>query len=207
MERSGVEKKVGILGGTFNPIHIGHLMLAQNALEYCELDEVLIIPSGCSYFKDKDEVCEATLRLQMAKLAVEENDRLIVSDIETKRSGNSYTYETFDILCTQNPEYRYYYIIGSDTLFSMETWKRPEDIFSRCTVVCAKRDKICDEEIAAQKKHLEEKFKADIILMDIPEVPVSSSMLRFMMSKGMSCRYYIPDKVLEFIDNNGLYRN
>ena len=96
-------------------------MLAQNALEYCELDEVLIIPSGCSYFKDKDEVCEATLRLQMAKLAVEENDRLIVSDIETKRSGNSYTYETFDILCTQNPEYRYYYIIGSDTLFSMET--------------------------------------------------------------------------------------
>ncbi len=207
MERSGVEKKVGILGGTFNPIHIGHLMLAQNALEYCELDEVLIIPSGCSYFKDKDEVCEATLRLQMAKLAVEENDRLIVSDIETKRSGNSYTYETFDILCTQNPEYRYYYIIGSDTLFSMETWKRPEDIFSRCTVVCAKTDKICDEDLAAQKKHLEEKYKADLILMDIPEVPVSSSMLRFMMSKGMSCRYYIPDKVLEFIDNNGLYRN
>ena len=199
------QKKTGILGGTFNPIHTGHLMLAQNALEYCGLDEVLIMPSGDSYFKDPKTVASAKDRLNMARLAIEGNEKLVLSTIETDREGNSYTYETLEILCSQDPSCRYYYIIGADTLYSMETWKRPEDIFDKCTIVCAKRDKYTDDELAVQADHLKSTYGADIILMDIPEVPVSSTMIRQLMGKGLSCRYYIPDSVIGYIKDNGLY--
>ncbi len=205
MNNTSYQKKTGILGGTFNPIHTGHLMLAENALEYCKLDEVLIMPSGCSYFKDQSTVASVTDRINMTKLAIDGNDKLVLSTIETERTGNSYTYETLDILCRQDSSIRYYYIIGADTLFSMETWLNPGDIFSKCTVICAKRDGYSDDKMAEQKKRLESMFGADIILMDIPEVPISSSMIRRLMSDGYSCRYYIPDKVLEYIKEKGLY--
>ena len=205
MNNDSYQKKTGILGGTFNPIHTGHLMLAENALEYCDLDKVLIMPSGCSYFKDQKTVASVTDRINMTSLAIEGNDKLVLSTIETDRAGNSYTYETLDILCKQDSSVRYYYIIGADTLFSMETWKNPEGIFNKCTVVCAKRDGISDGKLLEQKKRLESLFGADIILMDLPEVPISSSMIRKLMSEGMSCRYYIPDKVLEYIKEKGLY--
>ena len=120
MNNTSYQKKTGILGGTFNPIHTGHLMLAQNALEYCGLDEVLMMPSGCSYFKDQSTVASAQDRINMTVLAIEGNDNLVISTIETERSGNSYTYETLDILCERDSSCRYHYIIGADTLFP---WK------------------------------------------------------------------------------------
>ena len=205
MNNTSYQKKTGILGGTFNPIHTGHLMLAQNALEYCGLDEVLMMPSGCSYFKDQSTVASAQDRINMTVLAIEGNDNLVISTIETERSGNSYTYETLDILCERDSSCRYHYIIGADTLFSMETWKNPADIFAKCTVVCAKRDGYSDDKLEVQKKRLEDMYCADIILMDIPEVPISSSMIRKLLADGMSCRYYIPDKVLDYIREKGLY--
>ncbi len=205
MRKNSDPQKIGILGGTFNPIHTGHLMLAQNALEYCRLDKVLIMPSGCSYFKDPDTVVSAEHRVKMTQLAIEDNDSFELSSIEADRSGNSYTYETLEILCELSPDTQYFYIIGADTLFSMETWKRPEDIFSRCTIVCARRDSVPDEDLKKKAKDLKIRFDADVILMDIPEVPISSTMIRDLMKKGMSLKYYLDDKVIEYIKQNGLY--
>ena len=205
MNKSSKTKKVGILGGTFNPIHTGHLMLAQNALEYCKLDKVLIMPSGCSYFKDPDTVVSTMHRVKMTQLAIEDNDSFELSTIESERSGNSYTYETLEILCEKSSDTHYFYIIGADTLFSMETWKRPKDIFSRCTIVCAKRDAISDEELKKKAEDLKIRFDADVILMDILEIPISSTMIRDLMKKGMSLKYYLDDKVIEYIKENGLY--
>ncbi len=205
MIKNSDPQKVGILGGTFNPIHTGHLMLAQNALEYCRLDKVLIMPSGCSYFKDPDTVVSAEHRVKMTQLAIEDNDSFELSTIEADRSGNSYTYETLEMLCELSPDTQYFYIIGADTLFSMETWKRPEDIFSRCTVVCARRDSVPDEDLKKKAEDLKARFDADVILMDIPEVPISSTMIRDLMKKGMSLKYYLDDKVIEYIKQNGLY--
>lgn len=205
MNNDSYLKKTGILGGTFNPIHVGHLMLAQNAVEYCELDEVLIMPSGVSYLKDPDKIAPVEHRLEMTRLAIEGNDRFVLSTIETDRGGNSYTYETLEALTAGNPDTQYYYIIGADTLFSMETWKNPEKIFAGCTVVCAKRDSYSDDELAAKAQSLTEKYGAKIIIMDIPEVPVSSTTIRQQLEKGMSCRYYLDDKVIDYIRKNGLY--
>ena len=198
-------KKTGILGGTFNPIHIGHLMLAENALEYCALDEVLIMPSGCSYFKDQKSVASAEHRLKMAELAIAGNDKFVLSPIEVERGGYTYTYETLETLCGENPDTRYYYIIGADTLFSMETWKKPDVIFSKCTIVCAKRNAMPDDELTKKADDLKERFGASVIIMDTPEIPVSSTVVREMMKKGMTCRYYLDDKVIEYIKDNKLY--
>ena len=206
MNNDSYLKKTGILGGTFNPIHIGHLMLAQNALEYCKLDKVLIMPSGCSYFKDPDTVVSTEHRVKMTALAIEGNPRFELSTIEADRSGNSYTYETLEILCDQENDTQFYYIIGADTLFSMETWKRPEDIFSRCSVVCARRDGMDEDALTDKAEELKNRFDAKVILMDLPEVPVSSTAIRELLGKGMSLKYYLDDKVIKYIGDNGLYR-
>ncbi|MBO4267321.1 MAG: nicotinate-nucleotide adenylyltransferase [Lachnospiraceae bacterium] len=207
MDNARYKKKTGILGGTFNPIHIGHLMLAENALEYCGLDEVLIMPSGCSYFKDQRSVADPVHRLKMAELAISDNDKFVISPIEVERGGFTYTYETLEILCRETPNTRYYYIIGADTLFSMETWKKPDVIFSKCTVVCAKRNGVDDKALLKKAEELKEKYDAEVIIMDTPEIPVSSTVVREMMKKGMSCRYYLDDKVIKYIKDNGLYLN
>ena len=198
-------KKIGILGGTFNPIHVGHLILAQNAMEYCGLDHVLIMPSGVSYLKDPDTIAPVEHRVNMTELAIRDNDRFVLSTIEAARNGNSYTYETLGELTYENPDVSYHYIIGADTLFSMGNWKNPELIFDRCTVVCAKRNGYDDEALRQQSAHLEKLYKASIIIMNIPEVEISSSRIREMMLQNMSCRYYLNDKVIEYIRDNGLY--
>lgn len=205
MNNGSYQKKIGILGGTFNPIHVGHLLLAQNALEYCGLDKVLVMPSGCSYFKNPREVAPADDRVSMTALAIEDNDRFELSRIEADREGNSYTFETLDILCEQNPDTRYYYIIGADTLFSMETWKKPDAIFNKCTVVCARRNNLTDNELEDKARYLREHFKADVILMDIDEIPISSTFIRKQISQGKSCRYYLDDKVIKYIKEHELY--
>ncbi|MCR5673264.1 MAG: nicotinate-nucleotide adenylyltransferase [Lachnospiraceae bacterium] len=205
MENACYSKKTGILGGTFNPIHTGHLMLAENAMEYCGLDEVLIMPSGCSYFKDQNVIASKEMRIKMTELAIEDNEKFKLSTIETDREGNSYTYETMEMLCRNNPDVHYYYIIGADTLFSIETWRKPEEIFKRCTIVCAKRCENEDDSMKRKAEELTARYDADIILMDIPAVPISSTMIRTLMSKGMSCRYYLDDKVIRYIKENGLY--
>lgn len=202
----GYSKKIGILGGTFNPIHTGHMILAQNALEYCSLDKVLIMPSGCSYLKDPSMIVDKKHRIEMARLAIEDNEAFELSLIETDRPGNSYTYETLEILTEQDPHVRYYYIIGEDTLFGMESWRYPERIFSKCTVVCAQREGRSDDLLDEKVRYLKEKFDADIVIMDVPEVAISSSMIRKLLTEGKSCRYYIDDKVAAYIKENRLYR-
>ncbi|MBR6158992.1 MAG: nicotinate-nucleotide adenylyltransferase [Lachnospiraceae bacterium] len=205
MNNSSYLKKIGILGGTFNPIHTGHLILAQNALEWCGLDKVLIMPSGCSYLKDPDTIVKTRHRIEMTKLAIEDNPDFELSLIETEREGNSYTCDTLEILCRENPDVRYYYIIGEDTLFGMENWKDPHIIFAKSTIVCAQREGQPDDVLLSKVEYLKNKFNADIIIMDVPEVAVSSSMIRRLLSEGKSCRYYLNDKVANYIRENRLF--
>lgn len=203
---NGYSVKIGILGGTFNPIHTGHLILAQNAMEMCQLDRVLVIPSGYSYFKDPAEVADVSHRVEMTRLAIEDNDRFELSMIEADREGNSYTYETLDILCRQNPDASYYFIIGADTLFAMENWKNPRDIFGKCRIVCAGRDNLPKEKLKNKAEELRQNQGADVIIMDTDEIRISSTFIRNRIGSGYSCRYYLNDKVIKYIKDNGLYR-
>ena len=200
------QKKVGVFGGTFDPIHMGHLILAQNALEEVGLDKVLIMPSGCSYLKDIDKVSPKEHRVEMTRLAIEDNDRFELSTIEAEREGNSYTYETFKILCRENPDTDYYYIIGADVFMSMNTWNRPEEIFKRCTIVCARRDNIPQSDLDDMLLFLQKEYNAKVMFMDVPEVRISSTDIKDLIRRGMSCRYYLNEKVIDYIKENGLYR-
>lgn len=205
MNNGSYPKKIGILGGTFNPIHVGHLILAESAMDYCGLDKVLIMPSGCSYLKDQETIADKIHRVNMAKLAIEGNDRFELSTIEVDREGNSYTFETLDMLCRQDPDARYYFIIGADILFTIEKWNRPEDIFNKCTIVCAQRDGIDSKDLEKKASELKSLFNADVIIMDVPEMKVSSSNIRDYLKRGWSCKYYLDEKVREYIINNSIY--
>ena len=207
MNNERYPKRTGILGGTFNPIHVGHLILAENAMEMCDLDKVLFIPSGCSYLKDPEEIAETRHRVAMTELAIKDNDRFEISVIEADRPGNSYTYETLELLTEAAPDTGFYYIVGADTLLFMENWKKPEEIFKRCTVVCAKRDGHTGKVLEEKAAYLRDRFNADIIIMDVSETNVSSSMIRNLLAEGKSCRYYLADPVLGYIKENGLYSN
>ena len=199
-------KKIGILGGTFNPIHIGHLLMAETAVEMLDLDKVIVMPSGISYLKANTNVLPGLLRLDMVQMSIQNNPHLIASDMEIKREGNTYTYETLEILKKQYPQASFYFIVGADCLFSIERWVEPQKIFDNCILVAAGRNNASDVSMLAAKKNLEEKFCAHIILMDFPQIEISSTAVRENVRCGKSIRYMVTEEVRQYIYENQLYK-
>lgn len=198
-------KKIGILGGTFNPIHTGHLILAENARTFYGLDEVWLIPSGCSYMKDASRILPGSVRLRMAALAAQDNPFFKVSDMEVVRPGSSYTYETLDALKKQLPDSELYFIVGADTLFHMESWKHPERIFKSSVTVAAVRDEKGASDLIAQAKYLSGKYNADIRFLPASHIGISATQIRERLKKGESVRYLVPESVRLFLEENGYY--
>lgn len=200
------KKRVGIMGGTFNPIHLGHLIIAEAAYEAYNLDEVLFVPSGVSYMKDQSEILDAKKRVHMTGLAIEDNPHFALSTIEIDRDGNSYSYETLETLRKQNPNTEYYFLVGSDTLFALETWKHPEILLPSCTILVAVRDGVPMEKMQEHAKYLEEKFGGSIKLLTTPNIEISATNIRNRLAKGHNVKYFVPDSVLDFINKYDLYK-
>lgn len=198
-------KKIGIMGGTFNPIHIGHLMLAERAMEENSLDEIWLIPTGCSYMKKNLDVLPGEERYKMASLAVAGNDRIKCLDIEIKRAGYTYSYETLEQLKEMYPMYEYYFIFGADCLFTIENWKCPERIFQSCNIIAAVRNDASMAEMEQKKMELEQKYQARITLLTFPRLEISSTDLRERIRLGRSVCYMIPDNVISYIAENKFY--
>lgn len=200
------KKRVGIMGGTFNPIHIGHLIIAEAAYEAYNLDEVLFVPSGVSYMKDQSEILDAKKRVHMTGLAIEDNPHFALSTIEIDRDGNSYSYETLETLRKQNPDTEYFFLVGSDTLFALETWKHPEILLPSCTILVAVRNGVPMEKMQEHAKYLEEKFGGSIKLLTTPNIEISATDIRKRLADGRNVKYFVPDSVLEFIHKYDLYK-
>lgn len=199
-------KKVGILGGTFNPVHMAHLIIAEVAQEDAGLDAVLFVPSGCSYLKDTSEILPAKDRINMTGLAIEDNPRFALSTIETDRAGNSYTCDTLLEMKERYPDQEYYLIVGADNLFTMEEWKDAEVIFQNAKILAAVRGDKKPADMAEKTAQLKEKYGADISLLNVRCVDISSSVIREKVAAGRSIRYMVPDKVREYILKNHLYQ-
>lgn len=199
-------KKTGIIGGTFNPVHLGHLILAENAYDALKLDKVWFMPTGKSYLKDQSKILPAAARIELLEAATEDNEHFFVSDFETKKSGNTYTYETLKQLNAIDRNEVLYFIIGEDSIYNIEMWREPQAIFDNCVLVVAPRDHEPDEKLISIKSHLEDKYGASIELLDAPDIDISSSMIRDRIQRGASIKYYIPDKVAEIIYSRGYYR-
>lgn len=200
-------RKIGILGGTFNPIHNGHLLLAEQARCFYGLDQVLFIPSGCSYMKRQEDILPGKIRFQMVQLAISDNPYFSISDMELLREGNSYTCETISSLHSLYPEDELYYIVGADTLFQMEYWKNPEQIFSQCITAAAVRQGKEDDALLLQAKSLSSRYRADIRFMPSSlHVEISSTLIRTRLQNGESIRYLVPESVRCFLEEKGYYR-
>lgn len=200
-------KRIGVMGGTFNPIHIGHLLLAEWAMEKAELDEILVIPAGAPYKKSGQEILPGQERLHMAELAIKGNEKLRCLDMEILREGYTYTYETLEALKEQYPGTELTFIVGADCLFNIDTWKFPERILKNCTLLAAVRDDSSMEEMENKRKALLERFGGSIVLMPFLRMSVTSTEIRERIRKGKSVRYMVPQEVLSYIEEKGFYLN
>lgn len=198
-------KKIGIMGGTFNPIHIGHLLMAQWAKDFAALDAVIFIPTGNPYMKVGTEILDGELRLQMVRLSIDEKDDFFVSDIEIRRGGNTYTYETLQELSNVYPHAELFFIVGADSLFSFERWVHPELILENCTLIAAARNGARTEVLVSKQNELMERFGGNIRLMDFPAIDISSTLIRNRIKEGKNIRYLTTDPVCELIELNQLY--
>ena len=199
-------KKVGIMGGTFDPIHYGHLILAQNALDTFSLDEILFVPSGTPWLKESTKVLSKNKRVSMTGMAIEDNPDFALSTIEIDREGNSYSYETVEELKRMQPKTDFYFIMGADSLLEIERWKHPDRLMAECTLLVAVRDDCDREGLEKQIIYLTDKYQADIKILPANRIDISSTKIRQLIREGKSVRYMLPDQVIRFIQKNHLYR-
>ena len=207
MKREG--KRVGILGGTFDPIHTAHLIIAEAAYDAFDLDEVLLMPSGHSYFKDSrsQKVLSPEVRYQMVCEAAADNPHFTASDFEIRREGNTYTYETLRELRRMNPDNHYFFIVGADSVRDILKWRNPESIFADCTLLAALReDGIPTEEFLREVEHLRKEYGADIHTLEIPAIGISSTDIRNRIKSGRTIHYLVPERVERYIIETGIYR-
>lgn len=200
--------KVGIMGGTFNPIHKGHLMLATLAMEQCSLDEIWFMPSGLPAHKSNEELLDASHRIEMVKLAIEGNCSFVASAFEIEREGFTYTADTMVELKKRYPELDFYFIIGGDSLMKFHQWVRPDIISAHTTLLASGRSGYSKEELEQQVAYLKQKFGTRVLFLDMPELQVASSEIRHWLKEGQyeKSREALPEKVVNYIEQNSLYQ-
>ncbi len=203
-----MKKRIGIMGGTFNPVHNGHLLLAQEAREQYALDKVWFLPAKRPPHKEKDEIVEDDVRLEMLKLAIEGNPAFSVSLLEMQRTKElTYTYDTMMELKKTYPEFEFYFMIGQDSLFCLHKWSHYEELLRGMAFLVAPRggEKQGMEEMKEIISLYEEKYRARIGLIDMPFIEISSTDIREKAKTGRAVKYYLPDCVEEFIRTHHIY--
>lgn len=187
------KKQVGLLGGNFNPIHHAHLMIAEQVGQKMGFDEVHLLPSYLPPHVDEKKTIDSKHRLAMVKLAIEDNSFLSVDMRELARKGKSYTIDTMLELTAENSDTEYYFIIGGDEVAYLPKWHRIDELVRIVNFVGVKRAGYAPES------------PYPIIWVDVPEIQLSSSYIRKQVKQGCSIRYLVPDRVREYITEEGLY--
>lgn len=202
-------KKIGIMGGTFDPIHSGHLMLGKQAYEEYDLDCVWYMPSRQPPHKKDHQITSPANRLEMVRLAVENTPFFACSDFELCRTeGNTYTADTLLLLKQAYPDTEFYFILGADSIFDIEKWYHPEIVMKNAVILAA--DRSCghdDIPLNRQIEYLAKKYDARICRLHSRRMDVSSQLLREKIQNGECISSYIPDPVAQFIEEHHLYRN
>lgn len=176
--------KIGIMGGTFNPVHLGHIAIAKAAYRQFHLDEVWFMPNHIPAYKSDEDLISGEMRLAMVQLAIQNESDFKVSDFEIKRDGKTYTYETMQLLKQRYPENDFFFILGADSLFYLEKWVHPEIIVENAIILAACRNNRTVEEMTLEINRLNYMFgKKVIFLIDCPEFHCSSSEIREQVQK------------------------
>lgn len=197
-------ERLGIMGGTFDPIHLAHIYIAEEAKKQLNLDKVLFMPAGSQPLKVNKKVTDAFLRLKMVKEAIKGIDYFEVSDYEIKKKGMSYTYLTVENF--KAPNRKVFFITGADCLMSLEMWNEVKRIFEACEFVVFTRPGYDEEKLEAQKEKIEEKYNKKIILIHVNSQDISSTMIREKIRDGKKVDNLLSKGVLDVIEKEGLYK-
>ena len=208
MESLFEHKNIGIMGGTFDPIHQGHLVAAEWVKSILCIDEVIFIPTGRPVHKRNWEVTKGDYRLKMVRLAIEGNPTFLVSDMEVIREGLTYTFDTIKVLKEKyGSETKIHFIVGADSLVDIHWWYKAAKLFRMMRIIVVTRPGFLDSNFFLEKERLEKEMGADIQLVEIPDMGMSSTMIRSRVKNKLSIKYLVPDKVLDFITEKGLYQD
>lgn len=199
--------KTGIMGGTFDPVHLGHLALSEQALKQYELAEVWFLPNGHPPHKEQTvPVSPIRNRLEMLRLAIAGQPHISINTYEAERNCVSYTFSTMEHFVRQYPQREFYFILGADSLFGLEHWKHPERIFRTCTILAALRDEVnTSAALLRQRDYLQEKYGAQIELLKTPVIPISSHEIRTRIEKHEDVSDVLPDSVYRYIIEQRIY--
>ncbi len=192
-------ERVGIFGGSFNPPHVAHLIVAEIVRDQFDLDRILWIPNHQSPLKPKRDLADARDRLAMTRAATADNDAFAVSEVEIQRAGISYTLDTVRTLQKEHPNAAFHLIIGSDSLGDLDRWHEPDELMERVPFIVFRRPGFAEVPMPAGRA-------SRIAFADAPLLEISGTELRERVRSGRSVRYMVPETVREFIRSRGLYR-
>jgi nicotinate-nucleotide adenylyltransferase len=195
---------IGVLGSAFNPPHLGHLALAQEALWQLGLEEVVLVPTGTAPHKRIADDPGRELRLAMTRLAAADDSRFSVSTLEVEREGPSYTYETLEQLAKERGDRELVFVMGADAAVGLESWREPQRVTELARLAVARRAGVSEADVAAVLRSLDAGGRAT--MLEMPQFGVSSSAVRERAAAGRPLRYLVPEPVARFIEEKGIYR-
>ncbi len=203
-----MRERIGIFGGSFNPVHLGHLVMAQDALEHAGLHRVLWVPAAMPPHKPSMALAPAAHRLAMLRLAVEADRRFEVCADEVERGGISYTVDTVRRLRDRLPDAELHLIIGGDTLRELHTWRAIEEVLSLCRVITVARPGASLATLETAQLRLPEPWPARLLANVVMGhlVEISSSDIRSRLARGQGIRYLVPDSVAAYSEAHSLFR-
>jgi nicotinate-nucleotide adenylyltransferase len=195
---------IGVLGSAFNPPHLGHLALAQEALWQLGLSEVVLVPTGEAPHKRIADDPGRELRMTMTRLAAADDSRFSVSGLEVEREGPSYTYETLEMLAKEKGDTELVFVMGADAAVGLESWRNPERVVELARIAVARRAGVSQADVVAAMRSLGAGDR--VAMLEMPQFGVSSSAVRERAASGRPLRYLVPEPVARFIEEKGLYR-
>lgn len=198
-------KRIGILGGTFDPFHKGHFLLAKTAYEQFKLDEVWIMPNGNPPHKRNIEQTDFEIRCEMIRLSIKEAPYMVLCNYEGSEDSYHFTYQTLGEFKKMYPDDEFYFIIGADSLRDFPTWREPAIISQLCTLLVACRDESGIADLKLKIAEMKERFGAECLIMNSPKVDAASSEIRVMVSEGKDIADYVGKEVSDYIKNEKLY--
>ena len=200
-----MKKRIGLMGGTFDPIHYGHLVAAEEARYQFAMEKVIFVPASRPPHKSNRHISTPEQRLAMTKIAVNSNPYFTTSDIEIKRAGLSYTVDTVRAMKQANPDGEIYFITGADAILDIVTWKNAEGLLGECIFVAATRPGFYLEAIEDKLDRLSKAALMKIKTIEVPALAISSTDIRQRVCEGRPIKYLLPDEVEKFIHQNNLY--
>lgn len=196
--------RIGLYGGTFDPIHTGHLIVIENAINYMNLDKVIILPSSNPPHKKHKKKTATNIRVEMVAEAIKDNDRIILSTYESTDQTVRYTHETIRYFKKYFPEDEIFYILGEDSFLTIDTWKNYEDILDENIIVFTRSNIDSDSELVKKVETIK-KDNPNIFLINNLNINISSTLIRGLVKDKKSIKYLVNDEVKYIIEKRGLY--